>query len=108
MRRKEGPNRSIKMLGVDSCCVDMPAPNFDECFVSARGVKQAPPFANRDDRILRTVQEQDGRADTIDLVERIKWIAHQQSNGEERILLLSNGDEGGGGSLENQCASLDG
>ena len=108
MRGEEGPNRSIKMLGVDGCCVDMPAPNFDERLVSARRLIQAPPFANRDDRILRAVQEQDGRADAIDLVERIKWIAHQQSNGEERILLLSNGDEGGGGSLENHCAGLDG
>src|SRR4051812_50112436 len=104
MRREEGPNRSVKMLRVDGRCVDMTAANLHERFVSARRVIQAPSFANRNDRIFRAVQKQDGCANAIDLVERVEWIAHQQSNGEERILLLSNGAERGGGSLTKQYA----
>ncbi len=87
MSREKRPDRPVEALGVDSCGVHMAAAHLDEGFLAARGLIQPAPLRNRDHRVFRTVQEQHGRPDAIDLLDGLEPIAHQQANGKQRVAL---------------------
>ena len=93
MRAQEAANRSVEPTGVYRAGVDVAAANFDECFFSGRSLIQAPAFGDRNHRILWAVQKQERSAHATDLADRVEMVSHDQPNGEERILLLRDGDD---------------
>jgi hypothetical protein len=61
------------------------AAHLDEGLLATRGLVQPPSFRNRDDRVFRAVQEQDGCPHASDFLNRVEPIAHQQPNGKQRV-----------------------
>ena len=61
--------------------------DVDEAFRGTGSIVEATAFSVGDDRILGAMQEEHRRVDAIDLPERIERVAHDQTDGEEGILL---------------------
>src|SRR5688572_14665942 len=71
----------------------MAAPDLDELLRGARRVEQPPAFADWNDPVFGTVEKEHRRLDAIHFGHRVKRIPHDQPNGEEGILRLTESHE---------------
>ena len=77
------------------------------CFGERGRVEEAAPFRDRHDLVLRTVQEEQRRADLPDPGNRLERIANQHPDRKERIALLPDRDDRGRRAFEDHGGLFD-